>query len=365
MRVLIDDGSRHTKMTGYGNLSRSIIAALHKHTDATVALRHRTENLPDWVSDREMLKNIPVGPDEKDFDVVLRIGTPKGKNSNHIPTVVYTQNALGDLRPEWVEDLSPADALIVPGEFDAQVFRKYFKSVFTCPQNVDEKTFKPAPHYRSEGEKCKSFIYVGSYSYRKGVDSMLDTFSAAFSNSEEVHLTMHCFSGLEKNGINDLLRRARHLPSNVKLSIFNGSVTPAWMSRIYSRHDAVVTFSRGEGWCMPMHEGLLCGKPVIATDCTAMGEKLPQDGVRRISAIETDIASSTHPLGGPMRKQYGFPGNTMWEVEKEDAIAALRDVYENLGTYSIAAHQGREFILKEYSKSVIATQIYDALKSVL
>lgn len=365
MRVLIDDGSRHTKMTGYGNLSRSIIAALHKHTDATVALRHRTEDLPDWVSDREILENIAVSPAECDFDVVLRIGTPKGTNKNRQPTVVYTQNALGDLRPEWVEDLSPADALIVPGEFDARVFRKYFKSVFTCPQNVDEMTFRPAPHYRSEGEKCKSFIYVGSYSYRKGVDRMLDTFAAAFSNGDQVNLTMHCFSGLEKNGINDLMHRARSLPSNVKLTVFNGSVTPAWMSRIYNRHDAVITFSRGEGWCMPMHEGLLCGKPVIATNCTAMGEKLPQNGVRRISAIETDIASSKHPLGNSMRKQYGFSGNTMWEVDEEDAIAGLRDVYDNLSAYSQAAHQGREFILKQYSKPVIAKHIYKALKSVL
>lgn len=368
VRVLIDDGNRHTQMTGYGNLSRAIMLGLKMHTDAQLAVRNRVGDLPDWVKHRELLEEVPVEPHSKDFDVTLRVSPPNRRVadiSEGVPSVIYTQNALGDLLPEWVDNLSGVKAVIVPGEFDARVFRRYFSNVHICTQYVEEATFRPMATYRSEGAEEKSFIFVGSYSYRKGVDLMLNAFCKAFSNGEKVHLTLHCFSGLEKSGVNDLISRLRPIPENVRITVFNGSVTPPWMARIYNQHDAVVSFSRGEGWCMPLHEGLLCGKPVLAPDSTAMGEHLPRDGVRRIAVEEREIASIDEPFGSGMRNHYGFAGNTMWNVTEEDAIAALRDVYENLDTYTDAAAKGREFVLENYSKKVLAEKIYGALESAL
>jgi glycosyltransferase involved in cell wall biosynthesis len=355
-------------MTGYGNLSRAIMLGLKMHTDVQLAVRHRVGAMPDWVQHRELLEEIPVVPDSTDFDVTLRISPPSRPVvdlSETTPSVIYTQNALGDLLPEWVDNLSGVKAVIVPGEFDARVFRRYFSNVHVCTQYVEEKTFRPMVTYRPEGAEEKSFIFVGSYSYRKGVDLMLNAFCKAFPNGEKVHLTLHCFSGLEKNGINDLIARLRPIPDNVRISVFNGSITPPWMARIYNQHDAVVSFSRGEGWCMPLHEGLLCGKPVLAPDSTAMGEHLPRDGVRRMAVEEREISSITEPFGGGMRNHYGFAGNTMWDVTEADAVAALRDVYENLDSYTEAAAKGREFVLSNYSKKALAGKIVSALESAL
>lgn len=346
-------------------MARAITSALKTHTKASIALRHRTQPLAEWISDRKALEDIPIIADEREFDVVLRIGTPKGKNSNRVPTVIYTQNALGDLLPEWVQNLSEAEGIIVPGEFDAKVFRKYFSNVHCCPQYTDHRIFSPKPKYRSEGTQEKSFFFVGSYSYRKGVDLLLDTFSTAFHKSEAVHLALHCFSGLEKNGIDDLVNRARKLPENVKISVFSGSITPPWMSRFYNRHDALISFSRGEGWCMPLHEGLLSGKPVIAPNSTAMGEMLPSNGVRHVQVTEQPISSISSPLGRGMRDHYDFPGNSMWNVCKDDAIAAVRDIYNNTETFTQEALIGRDYIIQHYSHKVIAEKVMTALHSVL
>ena len=298
MNILFNEGNRHTQLSGYGNLSRSIMTALAEHTDAILMTRFRDYEIPDWVRDKELLEQIPVAENNRDHDVVLRISQPPSKPIPETkPMVFYTQNAIGDLIPDWVEFMKAADGFIVPSEFDAEVFRRYFNNVSVCHQHVDERMFTPRPVWRAEGTDEFSFLFVGSYGYRKGVDLLLDAFEKAFDAGQKVNLTLHCFSGFEYGNFNDLLKWHRRVPDNISLTIFNGTVEPDWMCRHYNRHDCIVTFSRGEGWCMPLHEALLCGKPVICPASTAMGECLPDRGVIKVPVEEKLISEITDPWG--------------------------------------------------------------------
>lgn len=357
MKVLIADGNRHLRASGYGALSRAILLALKRYSDIQIVVEPRQGNWDQGIAHESELMEIVEQGELSDIDVVLRIGTPEGKNQYGIPTIVYTQNALGDLPPTWIQSLSVADAIVVPGEFDANVFRKYFKRVFTCPQFVDPNVFKPYPSYRQEGVDCLSFLFVGSYSYRKGVDLLIPAFAEAFADGRPVHLRFHCFSGLEKDGMNHLLQYIRHLPKNIEVSVFNGSLSPSWMNRIYNRHDVVISFSRGEGWCMPLHEGLLCGKPVIAPNSTAMGEALPVAGVRRVKVNEQQISQIQDTFGGSMKSYYGHPGNICWEVDFQDAVAALKEIAENIDDYRMAAVSGRKEILEKFTLENIGQEL--------
>lgn len=365
MKVLVADGNRHLRATGYGGLSRAILLALKRHTGIALFVEPRRVPWDDGIAERDELLDIPETAAPDGMDAVLRIGTPQGRNRFGVPTLVYTQNALGDLPADWIASLSEADAVIVPGEFDAVVFRRHVKRVFTCPQFVSPSLFKPVPAYRAEGPDRLSFLFVGSYSYRKGVDLLVPAFADAFADGPPVHLRLHCFSGLENEGVSHLLGQARRLPSNVELSAFMGSVTPPWMARHINRHDAVVTFSRGEGWCMPLHEGLLCGKPVIAPDSTAMGEALPSAGVRRVAVRERLIRAAEDPFGAGMRKTYGQGDAVCYEVDAQDAAAALRDVAARYEDYRAAAMAGRQAILETFTLERIARDIGAALREVL
>lgn len=355
-KILIFDGNRHMRASGYGQLARSIILSLKRHTNHDLVVQVRGNSWDD-VPHKEELLTIPEAK-SKNYDLVLKIGPPQDLKSIDSPTIVYTQNALGDLRTEWVEWLKPARAIIVPGEFDSEVFKKYFNNVFICHQYVDETIFKPNKKYRSEGANNLSFLFVGSFGHRKGVDLIFKNFSKAFSHiNDPISLTLHCFSGLEKLGVNQLLQYSKLLPSNISLKVYNGSLSPSWMNRIYNQHDVIFTFSRGEGWCMPLHEALLCEKVVIAPNSTAMGECLPNFGVRKIQVNNFQVDDISDSFGKSMINHYGGQGIFFYEPDEVDSINAIRDVHHNFAQFNSSSKLARKFILDNYSLIGMAEKI--------
>src|SRR3954454_3964734 len=116
MKVFIHDGLRHTRLSGYGMLSRNLMLGLSDlgHVVARQAQASHWENIEPGVQKR--LESLPVMK-VAEADIVLQIGTPGACRAFDKPSLIYTQNALGDLRPEWVESLASADGYIVPGEF--------------------------------------------------------------------------------------------------------------------------------------------------------------------------------------------------------------------------------------------------------
>jgi len=359
---MIADGNRHMQATGYGALSRAIILALKRYgQDIDLFVEKRSRAWDKDIPCLEELMQIPENSGIKGLDVVLRIGSPEGRNNYGVPTLVYTQNALGDLPPAWVDSLAGADGIVVPTEFDAKVFRKYFSNISICPQYVDANVFRPIPAYRKEGAEDMSFIFVGSYSFRKGVDLIAPIFSGAFGNKRSISLSIHCSTGLEKDGVTHLLREVRKLPGNINVNVFNGVLSPAWMNRVYNRHDVVFTFSRGEGWCMPLFEGLLCCKPLVCPDSTAMGESLPSSGVRRVKTNSKLICDLSDPFAYGMKKQYGYGDNRYWEVDRNDAAEALLEVADNYNFFTEAATAGRNEIRAKYSLENIYKQLKSAI----
>lgn len=359
VKLLINDGNRHMKATGYGQLARSIILSLNRYSNFDVRVQKRVSKWDDVPNKEELTLVKEVAAN--DYEIILKIGAPSKFLKENIPTLWYTQNALGRLKEEWIDYLKIADGLIVPGKFDSDVFKKNFDNVFVCPQVVDDTIFKPVPKYRKEGNSELSFIYVGSYSYRKGIDLLLKYFKKTFSNRQRISLTLHCFTGLEGNGLNHLVDLARDLPSNINLRIFNGSVSPAWMNRIYNQHDVVLSFSRGEGWCMPLHEGLLCCKPVIAPQSTAMGEALPDFGVRKVKVHECFIDDIQDDFGKSMKINYGGENNFYWEPDEKDSIDALVEVCDKYKEFEFLATRARDFIVQNYSLEIMAKNIQSAV----
>lgn len=361
LRVAINDGSRHTELTGYGNLSRAIILALREYSPYEISVAARQKAIPEWVRRREELDAVPILDADKPYACELRISSPPSRFHPSKPTVIYTQNALSHLLPAQISAMKNAEGIIVPSEFDAKVFRRHIDNVFVCHQYVDDIVFDYSPRAEMRESDTIKFLFVGSYGFRKGVDTLLKAFSKAFDDGRKVSLTMVCYSGLENDSPNHLIELARDLPTNVGLSVLNGSVIPEELATIYNQHDCVVSFSRGEGWCMPLHEALLCQKPIIAPNSTSMGESLPDIGSIKVETKATLISEISDPFGASFKKRYGVDGNMMYEVCLDDAVNALREMYANYGDYSKNASEARELIQKKYSLKSLARKISTSL----
>ena len=363
--VRIFDGGRHVGSSGYGELARSLIRALAARPSLRIMVSRPSAPFQAGIRYAEEIERLYAENGADDFDIELHVSPPPFPGPRTRPAVFYTQNALGGLIADWAVSLRHADSVVVPGEFDLAVFEKHHPHVYTCHQHVDEETFAPRRRFRNEGPDATSFLFVGSYSYRKGVDILLREFAKTFRPWQRAHLHLHCFSGLEGSNVSHLLDRVRDFPRNVTVSAFAGSVSPEWMARIIARYDVVVSFSRGEGWCMPLHEGLLCRKYVVCPDSTAMGEMLPEDGVFKVPVTTGRIDEISDPFGESMRRKYGEPGNFMWEVEPEAARAALRQAHAAVRRSPMASEAGRRFIVESYSLESMGERIESIIRHTL
>jgi glycosyltransferase involved in cell wall biosynthesis len=280
---------------------------------------------------------------------VLQVRTPPNCSPFAKPTLIYTQNALGGLPPEWVQALSTADGIVVPSEFDRAVFARHFPRVYVAGQSADASVFKPLPQERAQAPETFGFLYVGSYSFRKGVDLLLEAFLTEFSADEPVELRLQCPGAGRSDEFNHCLRTIQRLNPHGRVRLSAAEHSPEWMNRLYNRSDCVITLSRGEGWCLPLSEALLCEVPVIAPHSTGMAEYLDESTAELLPTRELPAAAAKDPFAGTFAMVYNHPEITYNEPDVSAARAAMRCVYEHHPAAREKARAGRELILTRHS----------------
>jgi glycosyltransferase involved in cell wall biosynthesis len=296
---------------------------------------------------------------------VLQVRSPPNCSSFAKPTLIYTQNALGGLPPEWIDALSAADGIIVPSEFDRAVFARHFPRVYVAGQSADASVFKPRPEERASAPATFSFLYVGSYSFRKGVDLLLEAFLTEFSAEEPVELCLQCPGAGQGDEFNHCLRTIQRLNPQGRVRLGAAERSPEWMSRLYNRSDCVITLSRGEGWCLPLAEALLCETPVIAPRSTGMAEYLDDSIAELIDTRELPAERAPSVFGDTFAAVYGHPGITYNEPDVAGARAAMRRVYAERQAAGAKAALGRRRILESFSWERAASKVEQACLSLL
>jgi glycosyltransferase involved in cell wall biosynthesis len=316
---------------------------------------------------RAQLEALPQveGEQRELADVVLQIRTPANCAAFARPNLIYTQNALGGLPPTWIEALSAADGIVVPSEYDRAVFAAHFARVYVAGQSADASIFRALPEERERAPETFSFLYVGSYSFRKGVDLLLEAFLTEFSAEEPVELAMQCPGAGRGDEFNHCLSTIQRLNPRGRVRLSAAEHSPEWMNRLYNRSDCVLTLSRGEGWCMPLTEALLCEVPVIAPHSTGMAEYLNESIAELLPTRELPAEAARGQFAGTFATVYGHPGITYEEPEVSAARAAMRRVYEHHPAAVAKARAGREHILSHHSWDDAVRGVERACRSLL
>ena len=351
LRIFFADGLRHRQLTGYGALARNLALGLAgRGHDVHLRASERPWG-PIEQGARARLEALPHddGQGRELADLVLQVRTPPSCGPYTRPTLIYTQNALGGLPPEWIAALSAADGIAVPSEFDRAVFARHFPRVYVAGQSADAAVFKPRAEERTGAAEAFNFLYVGSYSFRKGIDLLLRAFLEEFSAAEPVGLWLQCPGAGRSDEFNHCLRTIQQLNPQGRVRLDAGERSPEWMSRLYNRSDCVVTCSRGEGWCMPLTEALLCEVPVIAPRSTGMAEYLDDSIAELVSTTELPAACASTPFAGTFAKVYDHPGITYYEPSIAETRSSMRRVYEDRPAAGAKARAGRQRILSDFS----------------
>lgn len=204
--------------------------------------------------------------------------------------------------------INMADGIITVSQCSKKDILKYFpideNKIFVTPLAADKK-YKPL-----DKEVCRNklnikyninkpfVLYIGGFSPRKNVSSLIKAFSKAYKNLDMDHDLVIVGANKDELGKLKTLSYNFNIEKNVK---FTGFVPNEMLPIFYNAADLFVYPSLYEGFGLPPLEAMNCGTPVITSDISSIPEVTgnsailinPKDEESLIYSIEAILNDKT------------------------------------------------------------------------
>ncbi|MGH9469973.1 MAG: glycosyltransferase [Terriglobia bacterium] len=250
---------------------------------------------------------------------------PRGK------LVVLLPWEFGAISRQWVEQIeNNVDELWTPSNFCRDVFIRSGVTpsrVVVIPSGIDTRVFTPeGPRLRPQGSRGFVFLMAGAAIPRKGADLLLEAYCQAFSPADDVTLVIKDFGSQTFYRHMSLLsefRRAMDRASSPHIVVIDDEIADSEMANLYRGCDVFVLPYRGEGFGLPLAEGLACGKPVMTTARGPAREFCPAGASYFVAAREAELPQPQPGIGemaGPC---------TWFEPDVRELAERMRYIYEN------------------------------------
>ena len=208
--------------------------------------------------------------EDKHVQVVYGQGDVFNRNTGKYK-IGYTMLEVDGLPKDWVEQANKMDEIWVPSEFNKITFANSGVKVpiHVIPLGVDINYFNP----QIKGHKISNkyvFLSVFEWGERKAPEKLLTAFANEFSDSDEVILICKVFNNDGSINVREEVNKLnlKNKGKNIYF-IYNQNIPGYQMGSLYNSADCLVIPTRGEGWGMPILEGMACGLPVITTNWSA------------------------------------------------------------------------------------------------
>ena len=208
------------------------------------------------------------------------IETYKYWHTWHPPGIkkLFTMFATSSVHHEVIDAMEHFDEVWVPFPYLRDVL---VREGLKTPVHVLGRYSSPlidggfVPKEKERDPESTKFLYVGTNDARKNVKQLIKAFLEARSHKPRDQLIV-------KTNVID------GLPSHPKVNIICGHISLEKLAVLYNVTDFFITFSRGEGVCLPALEAAYFNKPIIAT------------------------------VGGALVNNREYLGNTTWHVLPHD-----------------------------------------------
>jgi D-inositol-3-phosphate glycosyltransferase len=269
-----------------------------------------------------------------------------------------------NLKPAVVEELSRLDLAILYTEFAHLEFLAagFSGHAVVIPHGVDLKFYNPVPRTQARtalGLSPDFFIvgFVGRNQPRKRLDLLIEAFATWRQKyqAEDARLFMHC-APMDHAGW-DLLELGRYWGCHDQM-IYTEDVGPitgipeAHLKYVYSALDLNANVSLGEGWCLPVMEGMACGTPSIAPAWGGLADWGK-------SALRLMPVTGTFATPALINTMGGL-------VAKDDVVEALQEMYANPARRAELSRQGLALVHQpRFRWEAIARQFDERLRALL
>lgn len=226
-------------------------------------------------------RNVPCVRLYHEFDLAPHYGC-----GVHIGFPIFEKTLFSE---QEIHQLNSVDLLFVCSHW---AMRMIVENGVTTPirvvnLGVDTDTFKPTEPVQNAPYR---FFFPGKYEVRKGFDVLTEVFENAFHYSDNFELILlpeNKFIGQQNQEWYNYIMSSKLAG---KIKIINRLEHHSQVAQLYQQSDCVVSFSRAEGWNLPLLEGLACGRSIIATNYSAHTEFLNSDNSTLVDINELEPA---------------------------------------------------------------------------
>ena len=223
------------------------------------------------------------------------------------------------------------------------------------PWGIDPLIFRPdAPPRQLPTSKSFRFLYVGGTILRKGFDRVLNAYLAEFGPHDDVCLVVKDVgtnSFYAPQCMRSQVIAAMRDPANPTIIYLEEEMTAGQLASLYTACHCLASPYRGEGFGLPVLEGLACGLPPIVPSGGPTDDFVdPESGYLLPSTVVP--AEGVANLPGP--------GGEL-QISIEDLRTTMRRVYENGDATRRAGLAGSQRVRRDFTWQVTTQHIVNRL----
>lgn len=277
-----------TNATSYGIASINLILALERAgiNTQTIPIGHRS----DFYQEQDLTPSLKRGEEFDLYAPHLRIyhQFDLASHNGYGPTFGFPIFETNAFTQQEIHQLNSVHSLFVCSKWAKDVIKEngIVQNTDIVNLGVDTEVFKPSEPV----DGPFTFFFPGKFEYRKGFDILTEVFEKTLTVNDDFRLVLLPTNIFIGNGNNEWAESIMKSKLRDKITILSRLEHHSQVSELYRQSDCVVSFSRAEGWNLPLLEALSCGRHVIATNYSAHTEFLTNDNAMLVEMPDREIA---------------------------------------------------------------------------